>query len=134
MLGGKWLYRKRYCGIFERMKTLSTSAMATWILLLAWLFCGSVAFAEQVEVPVQTNEQESQACEEALQGVGHALKPATNGETCLAPPDFSIFTWAILQHISIISINRSPIFRASWPRPLTPLTADTASLLCTYRI
>ena len=108
--------------------------MATWILLLAWLFCGSVALAEQLEVPIQTNEQESQACEEVLQGVGQALKPATDTETCPAAPDFSVVTWAVLQHISAIPINKSPIFRSSWPRPLTPLAVDTASLLCTYRI
>lgn len=118
----------------KTMKIPLTGVMATWILLVAWLFCGSVALAEQLEVPVQTNEQESQACEEALQGVGQALKPATDGEKCLPVSDFSVVTWTVLQTISGIPIHGSPIFHSSWPRPLTPLAADTASLLCIYRI
>ena len=116
------------------MKTPSTCVNPTWILLLAWLFCGSVALSEQLESPVQTNEQESQACEEALQSVGQALKPATDVEKCLAAPDFSVVTWAVPQNIIGIPINESPIFHSSWPPPLTPLAANTTSLLCTYRI
>lgn len=107
--------------------------MATWIVLFAWLFCGSVTFAEQLQIQVQTNEQESQACEGALNGVGHALKSTTNDETCVESAHFSIATWALLL-VSNTPSNGFPISDSLWPPPLTSLATNTASLLCIYRI
>ena len=93
-----------------------------------------MALAEQLETTVQTNEQESRVCEDALQGVGQVLRPATDVELCLEAPDFGPVTWAFLQHISGILVNASPISHSSLPPPVTPLAANPASLLCTYRI
>ncbi len=115
------------------MRTPSTGAMATWIVLFAWIFCGSVTFAEQLQVQVQTSEEESQACEEALQGVGQALKSATDVETCVASSHFSIVTWDLL-FASNTPSNGFPIFYSLWPPPMTRRATSTASLLCIYRI
>jgi len=44
-------------------------------VLLAWLFFGGVALTEQLELIIETGEQDSQLCEQALVALGCALKP-----------------------------------------------------------
>lgn len=106
---------------------------AIWIVSLVWLFCGGVTFAEQLEIPVQSSEQKSQACEEALQGVGQALRSAASVETCLLAPDFSTVTCAIL--LPANAATHASLISRSWrPPPLKAVAVNTPALLCIYRI
>ena len=112
----------------------SASRLVAWVVLLGWLFCGGVVLAEQLDVQFQTTEQESQSCEEALENVGQALKPAVEIENSLLGRDCSVAIFTILHTLHNIPPNLAFAGYSSRPRFLTPLASNTASLLCTYRI
>ena len=116
------------------MQTSATRLIVTWVLLLGWLLCGGVVLAEQLEVKFQTTEQESQACEEALENVGQALKPAADTENSLPGRDCSVAIRTILHTVHNVPPNPAFAYYCSRQRFLTPLASNTASLLCTYRI
>ena len=112
----------------------SASRLVAWVVLLGWLLCGGVVLAEQLDVQFQTTEQESQSCEEALENVGQALKPAVEIENSLLGRDCSVAIFTILHTLHNIPPNPAFAGYSSRPRFLTPLASNTASLLCTYRI
>lgn len=116
------------------MQTSATRLMVIWVLLLGWLLCSGVTLAEQLEAKFQTTEQESQTCEEALENVGQALKPAVEFEDSLLGRDCSVPISTILPALHNISSNPAFACYSSRSRFLTPLASNTASLLCTYRI
>ena len=112
----------------------SVTRLMVWVILLGWLLCSGVVFAEQLDVKFQTAEQESQACEEALENVWQALKPAAEIENSLLGCDCSVAICTVLHTLQNPPPN--PAFAHYFSRPLflTPLASNTASLLCTYRI
>ena len=113
------------------MQTSATRLIVTWVVLLGWLLCSGVVLAEQLDVKFQTAEQESQACEEALENVGQALKPTAEIENSLLGRDCSVAICTILHTLHNISPDPAVAYNFSRPWFLTPLASNTASLLCT---
>lgn len=112
----------------------SIRTLPIWVLLFAWLFYGGVVLAEQFELPLESSEQESQTCEQALQILGHALQSqpeAPHGAmgSHLVPMGYYFLpTYA--------GLVRGPSFTLHPARshPLDLLVVDLIPLLRTYRI
>lgn len=113
----------------------SFRVLAIWVLLFAWLFCGGVALAEQLELSVESSEQESTTCEAALASLEQALKPHVDDSRSATSPD--LFSFLVYDHF-LTSFgglhDGSAVCHTRWPQLLVPIFSDLTQLLCTYRI
>jgi hypothetical protein len=112
----------------------SISKLPIWVLLFAWLFCGGVVLAEQFELPVESSEQESQACEHALQILGHALQSQTEAPHGATSSYLVPVVHDFLPTYAGLVRGRSFLLHPVRSHPLNLLVVDLIPLLQTYRI
>lgn len=112
----------------------SISTLPIWVLLFAWLFCGEVVLAEQFELPVESSEQESQTCEQALQILGHALQSQTQAPHGAMGSHLVPVVYDFLPAHAGLARGPSFLLHPARSHPLDHLVVDLIPLLRTYRI
>ena len=112
----------------------SIRTLPIWVLLFVWLFYGGVVLAEQFELPLESSEQESQTCEQALQILGHALQSQTEAPHGAMGSHLVPMVYDFLP--TYAGLVRGPSFTLHPARshPLDLLVVDLIPLLRTYRI